>query len=387
MLNSVDTGDLALSGSLIAPNDRHGQSDGTLDLPPGTKVFSADSHVDLSEDIFFRTFPAHLKDRAPRVWFENGIWNIGQDGKSFLPYEFVAPLSQYDGLPGAGSGNLEARLADAADDGVEGELTFPNNMLVLLGLPDHDIRERCFRAYNEHLAAMQERAPGRFYGVGMINWWDPAGARRTLAEARALGLRTFQLPLNPLTRPDGSVIDWGSSAMTPVWDEIADSGLPVSHHIGESPKFCEYNPLAVGLLHNMAGFREMFAKYIFGGILDRHPTLQVGWFEGGINWVAAALQDALHVDMSIRHIFNWKLHHDVRHYWDTHMMASFMIDPLGLELIDRIGADKVMWSSDYPHSESTFGFSKNAIRSVVDAVGHERAPAILSGNAMRFLGL
>ena len=46
-----------------------------------------------------------------------------------------------------------------------------------------------------------------------------------------------------------------------------------------------------------------------------------------------------------------------------------------------------MWSSDYPHSESTFGFSKNAIRSVIDAVGVENAPAVLGGNVTRFLGL
>ncbi len=31
-----------------------------------------------------------------------------------------------------------------------------------------------------------------------------------------------------------------------------------------------------------------------------------------------------------------------------HMYASFMVDPLGLEMIDRIGVDRVMWSSDYP---------------------------------------
>jgi len=55
-------------------------------------------------------------------------------------------------------------------------------MLVLLGLPDHEVRERCFRIYNERLAELQEAAPGRFYGVGMINWWDAAGARRTMPQ-------------------------------------------------------------------------------------------------------------------------------------------------------------------------------------------------------------
>ena len=64
---------------------------------------------------------------------------------------------------------------------------------------------------------------------------------------------------------------------------------------------------------------------------------------------------------SYRHMFNHQLEHDVHHYWDHHMSASFMVDPLGLRLIDQIGVDNVMWSSDYPHNESTFGYSEKSL--------------------------
>ena len=40
-------------------------------------------------------------------------------------------------------------------------------------------------------------------------------------------------------------------------------------------------------------------------------------------------------------------------------------------MIDRIGVDRVMWSSDYPHNESTFGYSEKSLASVVEAVGPE----------------
>jgi predicted TIM-barrel fold metal-dependent hydrolase len=69
------------------------------------------------------------------------------------------------------------------------------------------------------------------------------------------------------------------------------------------------------------------------------------------------------------------------------MSASFMVDPLGLQLIDKIGIDKVMWSSDYPHNESTFGYSEKSLAAVVDAVGAEAAARIVSGNITEFLGL
>lgn len=64
-----------------------------------------------------------------------------------------------------------------------------------------------------------------------------------------------------------------------------------------------------------------------------------------------------------------------------------MVDPLGLDLLDRIGVDRVMWSSDYPHNESTFGYSEQSLAGVVGAVGPDAARKIVSTNVMTFLGL
>jgi predicted TIM-barrel fold metal-dependent hydrolase len=79
--------------------------------------------------------------------------------------------------------------------------------------------------------------------------------------------------------------------------------------------------------------------------------------------------------------------HDPKHYWDTHMFASFMVDPLGLALVARIGVERVMWSTDFPHNESTYGYSNESLAAVVDAVGPEAAAAISGGNIKRYLGL
>ena len=46
-----------------------------------------------------------------------------------------------------------------------------------------------------------------------------------------------------------------------------------------------------------------------------------------------------------------------------------------------------MWSSDYPHNESTFGYSEKSLAAVVGAVGPENAARIVSGNIKSFLGL
>ena len=372
-----------------APKDRSGHATGSVGLPAGTQVFSADDHISLAEDIFFERFPDSMKDKAPRVVYEDGAWNLAVGGKTFLPREFTAVLMQYDPLAGSGTNDPEARMRELESDGIHRELAFPNALLGLMGWPDKAVRERCFRIYNEHVAELQETSGGRFLGVGMINWWDGDGARRTLAELQDLGITTFWLPLKPGKDDDGKPIDYNAPALYPVWEAIEESGLPVAHHIGESPlgSPCADNSVLIGMMHNVAPFREMFGRYVFGGILDRHPGLRVGWFEGGINWIPAALQDAEHLYASLQHMADHPIEHSPEHYWRTHMYASFMVDPLGLEQIERIGVDRVLWSSDYPHNESTFGYSETSLANVVESVGVEAAVKIVSTNVLTFLGL
>ena len=374
---------------LGAPKDRRPGALADTGLPAGTEVFSADNHISLAEDIFFERAPESLKDRVPRVLAVDGGWVLGMGGKSVLPPAFLEVLTQYDPLPGSHTGDIDARLAALDSEGVAKELAFPNAILALFGWPDREVREVCFRIYNEYMAEVQERSGGRIYGVGLINWWDAEGARRTVQELKSLGLKTFLLPYSPGKDEAKQPIDYASSAMDGVWAAIEEAGLPISHHIGESPPATpnEFNSLEVSMLQQVAPFRDMFAKYVFGGILDRHPGLRIGWFEGGINWVPATIQDAQHLGASFRHLSNLEIQHDPQYYWENHMYSSFVVDPLGLELIDHIGVDRVMWSTDFPHNESTYGYSNGSIAGVVDAVGPDNAKAIVGENVKTFLGL
>lgn len=377
---------------LGAPKDRSPMAPGapgSLGLRAGFEVFSADDHISLADDIWYDRFPEELRNQAPRVMKVDDGWVVGTDGKTFLPAAFIEVLNQYDPVPGSHTADIPARLASLDAEGVSGELAFPNAILALLMWPDKNVRELCFRIYNQYLAEVQERSGGRIWGVGLINWWDAEGARRTLAELKELGLRTFLLPLNPGKGDDGKPLDYAGTAMDPIWDEIEAAGVPVSHHIGETTPGIpsQVNTVGVGMLQSVAPFREMFGKYVLGGILDRHPNLRIGWFEGGINWVPSAIQDAEHIAASFAHLNNHAIERPVQAYWDDHMTASFMVDPLGLDLIDRIGVERAMWSSDFPHNESTYGYTSEVLADVVGRVGPEAAEAILGDNIRTFLGI
>jgi predicted TIM-barrel fold metal-dependent hydrolase len=372
-----------------APKDRQPSPVTDAGLPIGTEVFSSDNHISLSEDIFYERFPDDMKDRAPRVVNQQGAWVVTSGLDTPLHPAFLQVLTQYDPLPGSHTGDLEARLAALDADGVAKELAFPNALLALVGWPDREVRELAFRVYNEYIADFQDRSGDRVYGVGIINWWDPDGAKRTVDEAKALGLKTILLPLFPGKDLEKRPIDYAGTALDGVWSAIEDSGLPVSFHIGENPPMSpnEFNALPVGMLQSVSPFRDVFGKLIFGGILDRHPGLRIGFFEAGINWVPSALQDAEHIGASYRHLSNLALRHDPQWYWDNHMCASFIVDPLGLEMIDKIGVERAMWSTDFPHNESTWGYSPESLRSVVDALGPDAAAKVVSTNVKHYLGV
>src|SRR5207245_7058724 len=118
-----------------------------------------------------------------------------------------------DPVPGSPTGDVDARLAALGSEGVAKELAFPNSVLAIFGWPDREVRELCFRIYNEHIAEVQERSNDRIFGVGLINWWDAEGARRTVKELKALGLKTLLMQLSPGKDQEKRPIDYARTAM------------------------------------------------------------------------------------------------------------------------------------------------------------------------------
>ena len=148
-------------------------------------MFSADDHISLAEDIFYERFPeSHEGPGARGSSTTTARWTLGVGGKAFLPQRVhrrahaVRPARRRRTPTTSTPGSRELE-----SDGIHRELAFPNALLGLMGWPDKEVRELCFRIYNEHIAELQERSSGRFYGVGIINWWDGDGARRTLDRA------------------------------------------------------------------------------------------------------------------------------------------------------------------------------------------------------------
>ncbi len=120
---------------------------------------------------------------------------------------------------------------------------------------------------------------------------------------------------------------------------------------------------------------------MFGGVFDRHPGVKVVFAEGGIAWVAPFLQDAELLYDTYSQVIE-PIAQRPSAYWHANCYATFQTDLLGItRLLDIIGADRVMWGADYPHTEGTFGYTAESLAQVVDNVSEAQARMILGDTA------
>lgn len=348
--------------------------------PEGTVVISADSHM-LETDLWYDRFPVHLKDQAPRMAFRDGGWQLSVAGKLMTPAPIAADLcTAMECSPGLT--NMDARLADLDIEGVEKELIFPQRLFGLFMFGEMMNRPETFAAYNAHIAEACAAGKGRLFPVMIPNYWDPAGARASVDLCQKLGARCLMVPIKPGNDVDGELIQYSDPKLDRFWDAVAQSGIPLAFHIGEAIPTAAPGAAGTFVLTQMQGFRHIWAQLTFGGVFDRFPKLKVVFVEGGLCWVASMLHDADMIYNSFPTAMNPKLAHPPSWYWFNHCYATFMTDPAGLELLHRIGADRVMWSSDYPHQESTFGYSRSAVQAVFDAASVEDAQKIVGKTAL-----
>lgn len=359
------------------PQERTG-----LKLPEGTRVISADGHWEVNRDVFYERFPDHLKAEAPRVWFDK-YWHIGYKGEleAFGVSEKVDRTLTRS--VGEGAYDMDLRIEHMDIEGVEKEIVFPQSLLGFVRYPKREIQENMYLIYNEYIAEQGRSVPGRFYGVGVCsNWWDPDRAEVAIQQIVDLGLKAIMVPISLGKDRDGNTVHYGDKSMERFWDVVAESGLPVTYHVGENPDANHRGGVGTTVLVALGSFRALFGQLVFGGVFDRHPDMKVVFSEGGIAWVPPVLQDAEMIFDTYR---SGDLLDDMQRrptdYWRHNCYATFQNDLLGLDQLDLIGANRIMWGSDYPHTEGSYGFGWSSMQSIVDATTPENARKILGGTA------
>ena len=73
-------------------------------------------------------------------------------------------------------------------------------------------------------------------------------------------------------------------------------------------------------------------------------------------------------------------------YLKTQCHWGFMKDPLGVELRHRIGVDRIMWGSDFPHLEGCWPFSRDHLRLAFAGVPEDEVRMMVGRNAADVYG-
>lgn len=347
-------------------------------LPAGTVVVSADSHVLETSDLWKDRLPARFQDRAPKLWWdEGGFSHLEAEGRNLDIPGLNTML--VEGRPGI-QDPIE-RIKDLDREDVDKEIIFPQRTLSLVGLQDLELRDACMRAYNEWLADYCKAAPTRFYGVGVLNWWNPQAARDNLQELRGLGFHAMEIP----SMPPG--VYYNGRSTEPLWDAIEESGYPISFHIGENVITKGLGALGTFQMQSFQPFRRLWGLLTFSGIFERHPSMKAVFTEGGIAWIPSALFDADRIYRDFESEMNPKLANMPSYYWWQNCYATFQEDPVGLQLLDQCGAHKCLWASDYPHPESTLGYSRQTVDAIFAATTVEKAQKVAGGTAVEIWDL
>jgi predicted TIM-barrel fold metal-dependent hydrolase len=366
-------------------------------------LISADSHVLEPFDLWVARMPAAYRDRAPRVYYDEGrgSWMFGcaEVPAQAVASSFVAGVDAADlpamhraGYAAARPGGWDptARLEDMAIDGVSAEVLYPSLGLFLYWIEDPALQEACFRTYNDWLMEYCGAYPERLVGVPMIAMWNAESAARELRRCHEGGLKGALIWERP---PDSHAFTLTRN--DPFWAAAAELDMPVSLHIltdwgstrraiVEQLTGVERHRASVGQIQEI---QTVLFDLIFSGVLERFPTLRIVSVENEYAWLAALLRrmdrtyerfhDEAPISLTMR----------PSDYYRRQIYATFFNDPVGPLTLPYLDYDNVMWSSDYPHQNSTWPRSKQVIERDLGSLTAEQRQKLVQGNVARLYAL
>ena len=245
---------------------------------------------------------------------------------------------------------------------------------------DGELGQRLAEAVNDAMSEAHRAFPERFVGCATLPMQDPKRALAELERAAALpGIKAVYLGTNVNAR------ELSDAAFAPIFAACETRRLPILLHPLNVIGAARLNAFYLSnLLGNPFDTAVAAAHLVFGGVLDRHPRLQVclPHAGGALPYLVGRLQHGQRVRPENQKVAKKPFSAYLRRFtYDTisHAPESMRY------LIDLVGAERVMLGSDY-----CFDMGPARPRDIVDKQlrlsATDRA-RILSGNARRLLGL
>ena len=326
--------------------------------------------------------------------------------------------------------NAKARLQDMDQDHIDLAVLYPTMLLGLQSERDIDFAEAQARAYNDWCSDHVQEGEGRLFGAGAVPpMHDADDVARVAAEIR----RVATLPgmVSVFMRPNPAV-DWrpfNDPVYDPIWQAAAEHGLPIALHpflAPDLPGACQGPPtrpatqagrelrrttsIPIGQLTteeqlehpelrpstlftqaiaNPVDVMSCIAYLLAGGVCDRFPEAKFIFLEANGGWLVPWLE---RLDHHCRK-FQWEVpdlsmlpsEFMKRQCWisfdpDEAMLRTTAESPL-------VGADRIIWASDYPHPDAKFPGVTEELAEALDGLTFEQKRQITSESAIALYGI
>jgi predicted TIM-barrel fold metal-dependent hydrolase len=400
------------------------------------KIISVDDHVVEPRHVWQTWLPERHREKGPRIerarWapfnrlggakYSNemdddgipGDYWVFEDEVIYVHKSFVAiPLSAtpdgdvskfdrtvmqmipctYDEMR-PGCYDRDERVKDFELNWVDGSLPFPTFPRfcgqTFLEAKDHDLGLACVRAYNDWMIE-EWCGPSGGYNIplGIIPLWDVELAVAEVRRNAARGMHAICFSEIPTRLKLPSI---HSGEWDPLFAACDEHAVTICMHVGSSSKMPVASPDSPDAVGGTLAFNNAMASmadWMFSGKLIEFPNLKLAYSEGQIGWIPYALERADTVWDQHDAWMNTKARipePPSTYYWGR-IFGCFTADRHGLRNLDAVGEDNICFETDYPHTDTTWPFSREYAEKMVAGLDDDVAYKVLRGNAITMLSL
>lgn len=350
-------------------------------------LFDADNHYYETRDCFTRHIESRHRDLAVHSRYIDGVERIFVGDE---PFHFMDPKFDKTNPPGSlyemvrnrdnakwadsytadnmlpAFQNRAARLAMMDEQLIETSIMLPTLAVVVEPPMAHNVEQTYanLRAFNRWLEdEWGYDYQGRIITPPLLSLLDLDEACRELDRVLALGARCVHLRPGPAfgRSPADPYFD-------PFWARLDEARVPVVFHISDSayhrvwgphwgenptPNVREQSAWAWAFLHGDRPIMETLGAMVYGNLFGRFPNLKAISIENGAGWVDYLLT-LLDKKKGMGRRGPW-----IGGYFSgkpslvfkEHVYVSPYPEDDVNALVERIGAERVLFGSDYPHPE------------------------------------
>ena len=355
-------------------------------MPNERFAIDADGHVLESDELFTDYLDPAYRGRTRG-------WALNEDNNRRFIVDGICHPPHPKEISSRKPMTAENRIKVLDKERVQAAVLFPSATTIATYL-DPGFADAMVRAHNSWIADYVKTYPDRLFFAAPVSINDIGSA---IAEARRavndLGAVAIMVIPNPT---EGRTLD--RSENNPFYAAVQELGVPLILHestgcqetLGGDRYGGMMDPPSYVYHHIVShAFEQMFGamSIIAGGVLERFPSLRVGFFEAGCSWLPywlARLDDHyLHPKLGP---YLGGLTMKPSEYFERQCFVTCDPGDHTIPLaVQGIGSHKILFSTDYPHFDS----SGNAVNEflALEGISNDDRQRILWDNAATFFGL